>query len=176
MQTAVEPNALDQLGSLADLVEARTARPSSSASFDLTELRDVCQEWIEAVLSETELPEPLRLNLLQDLHHILWLIENERLFGVERVTAAGAQVIGKVVTVGEALPPAKHGAWIARGKKLVAAVAMVGALHQGIDTSMSLAEGASSFVAELTAGSSNTPTAPAPELDPTIDAAESQQN
>lgn len=163
MSSTVDPGALDQLGSAADLIEARMKGSLAvPAKTNLDDLRAVCQEWIDTVKDETDLAESLRVNLMQDLHHIMWLIEHADLFGVARVAVAGQKIIGNVITVGSTLPPAKHGPWAASVKKLVAAVVMLGALHAGVDAGLALAEGATGLVAELTSGPDAVPATPGP--------------
>lgn len=169
----VDTNALDQLGSVADLIDSRMAGSLAAPDkSDLTDLRAVCQEWADAVLAETDLAEALKSNLLQDLRHLTWLIDNADLFGVARVAASAETVVGTIITTSEALPDVKHGEWLARGKKFLAAVIMLGGLYQGLDVGWMLASGAGDFIAELTAGTSaGDPSAPGSVVAPDRDTA-----
>lgn len=164
----VDKGALDQLALLASVVEANMRGTLAvAANPDLDDLRAACQEWVDAMLIEPDISEPLRMNLLQDLRHILWLIDNADIFGVARVTAAAEVVVGNIAVAGETVSEPKRGEWLARGKKLIAALVLIGGLHQGVDTSMMLAQGATTFIGELTAGSSvSAPAAPGPVGDP----------
>lgn len=164
MSSAVDASALDQLASAADLIEARMAGSlSAPSSTNLDDLRSICEEWIEAVADESDLADPLRVNLLQDLQHVVWLIEHADLFGVARVAAAGEQVVGSIVLVGPTLPPSKHGVWVERGKKLITSIAMLGAVHAGVQTTYDLARGTTHLISELaTASDPEVPLAPGP--------------
>lgn len=160
----VDDWALDHLGTVADLIEARMSGSLVAPNkTDLGDLRDVCQEWVDAVLEEAGLADALKMNLLQDLRHIMWLIDNADIFGVARVAATAETVVGNVIVTGQALPEAQRGVWIARGKKLLAAIVYLGALYQGFDVSWAIASDAGNFIGELTAGSSaSVPVAPGP--------------
>lgn len=161
MDSVVETNALDQLGSAADLIEARMEGSLAvAASLDLEGLRSVCEEWLQAISDDDDLSRALKDNLLQDLHHIVWLIEQEHLFGTARVTAATSQALGSLTVAGETLPAPKRGEWLARVKKLTAALVLLGGLHAGVDTSVMLVEGAAHAVAELAPGAPSPPVAP----------------
>lgn len=162
MNSVVDPASLDQLGSAADVIEARMhgslAAPNET---NLDDLRGSCQEWIDALVADDELPQALRMNLLQDLRHVTWLIENAKLFGAARVAAAGQAAIGNIVAASDVVSGPKRGEWVARGKKTVNALIMIGALYQGVNVTLSLGEGAAQFLGELTAGSSDSaPLAP----------------
>lgn len=103
------------------------------------------------------------MNLLQDLRHIIWLIENANIFGVARVAAAGQGIVGSIAMAGEVVPPANRGAWLERGKKLLGAIVYLGALYQGFDVGLALTEGTGQFLGELTTGPPDgVPAAPGP--------------
>jgi len=165
MKGVVDPAALDQLGSVADLIESRLAGSLAvtTPDADLRDLRSVSQEWIDTLLKDSDLAQPLRLHLLQDLHHIMWLIDHVELFGVARVAAVGQQVVGNLAVAGDTIPDANRGEWLARGKKLVAAIVLLGGIQSGVHSTMMLTHEAGHFIAELTSGSSTgAPTAPGP--------------
>lgn len=160
--TTVDNWALDQLAMVANLVEANMRGSLAvAAGTDLAELRAACQEWVDALVTEPDIADSLRMNLLQDLRHIIWLIENADIFGVARVTAAGETVVGNITVAGETVSEPRRGEWLARGKKLVRALVLIGGLSQGVDTTFTLTEGATTFMGELAAGpSADLPTAP----------------
>lgn len=148
----------DQLAGAADLIESRlTPTPAVASDTNLDGLRSVVQEWIGAVEGEHEhqLPEALRLLLLQDLRHVIWLIDNAELFGTGRVASAAEAATGNITVASSKLSGADAGVWIERGKKLVRAILLLGGLEAGVETAFMLPESIAGGVDELPAGPSD---------------------
>jgi hypothetical protein len=99
---------LDHLANTGDLISGQLAgtaiAPSNS---DLDALRAQCQQWISILSDQTEITEEqLRLALLGQMRHLLWLIENARTFGVSRVVELGDQVTGTLARTAYTRPSA----------------------------------------------------------------------
>lgn len=161
---------LDQLAGVADLVEARMSGGRIGPSAEkLEELRSACEEWIDVVSSETDLPDQLRAELLLNLRHVIWLVENAKLFGLARVSAAGQTLIGEVATVSERLAPVKRGMWVQWSLKVLRVLIVIGGVHAGVDASLMLGQAGGEVLGDLVAGSTDgtDPMAPGPlELEP----------
>lgn len=95
----IKDDALDQLASAAELIESRFALsaivPSSEAT--LEQLRVVCIQWTTLLDQTLELPESLRSALKLQIAHILWLIDNQHIFGKARAVAEGQSLSGALV-------------------------------------------------------------------------------
>ena len=99
---------LDHLANTGDLIAGQlTGTAIAPAHADLDTLRAQCQEWISILSDKTEITEEqLRLTLLGQVSHLLWLIDNARTFGVSRVVEHGDQVTGALARTAYTRPSA----------------------------------------------------------------------
>lgn len=95
--------ALDQLGSLADVVELFLGGGPLCPMGPLDRLRGACIEWIEMVSQGDAISESHRTELLAQLRHVVWLIDNESLFGSARAVTAGNALLVSLSEKGEAV-------------------------------------------------------------------------
>ncbi|MFJ8711733.1 hypothetical protein ACIRD9_00735 [Streptomyces violaceus] len=97
---------LDHLESTADLISGNLvgtdAAPHGS---NFEEIVEQCHEWIELLTSigDDELNGPLRDELISQIRHLIWLIENAALFGGARVAEEASTVIGSLTQAGATL-------------------------------------------------------------------------
>ena len=129
----------------------------------LEDLRGVCEEWVEAIQGDSEIPTALRSQLIQDLRHVTWLIDHAELFGAGRVAAAAARVVGGLAVAGQTVSATRRDEWVARAKKLVAALVLLGGVAQGVDVAWSLAEGTTEVISEIASTETGPPQAPGPD-------------
>jgi hypothetical protein len=68
-------------------------------------MADRCNEWIEllASMGEGEIDGPVRDQLISQLRHLIWLIDNAGLFGGARVAEEASTVIGSLAQTGASL-------------------------------------------------------------------------
>ncbi|WP_143655784.1 hypothetical protein [Streptomyces sp. XY006] len=97
---------LDHLESTADLISRNLV--GSSAAPRNSKFEDIvtqCQDWIEflASMGSEEIEEPLRNQLISQIRHLIWLIENANLFGGARVAEEASTVIGSLAQTGASL-------------------------------------------------------------------------
>src|SRR5215831_19061917 len=99
---------LDHLTNTGDLIRGEFAGTAiAPTGTDLDALRVQCQEWISVLSDQTEITEEqLRLTLLGQMRHLLWLIDNARTFGVSRVVEHGDQVTGTLARTAYTRPSA----------------------------------------------------------------------
>ncbi|MER6713750.1 MULTISPECIES: hypothetical protein [unclassified Streptomyces] len=101
-----DANQLDHLESTADLISGylggSNAAPQTSK---FEEIVTQCQEWIDLLTSmgAEEINEPLRNQLISQIRHLIWLIENANLFGEARVAEEASTVIGSLAQAGATL-------------------------------------------------------------------------
>lgn len=90
---------LNFLANAADLIAARfegsSAAPRALES-DLDHLRADLDEWVEYLSAVPELPQNLRIGLLQHLKHAIWILEGVELFGASRAITA-SQLVSPVI-------------------------------------------------------------------------------
>ena len=130
-RTIIEDPALHMLGALADVMEARASvsPPTSPRATEI--LQKAISLLVHEVESDTELPFTVREQILADLRHVLWLLENVSTFGVDHAVAAVEKVTGKVLSV----------ATVSRSERirkvaigLTAALAMAATVTTSVDT------------------------------------------
>jgi hypothetical protein len=90
---------LDHLEAAADIIAGSlvgsTAAPRGT---DLQGISDQCREWIDLLRSmdDAEISGPVRDELVSQIEHLIWLIENVHIFGAARVSAEANRVIGSL--------------------------------------------------------------------------------
>ncbi|MEU4876880.1 hypothetical protein [Streptomyces sp. NPDC021608] len=102
----IDDDKLDHLESTADLISGNlVGSDAAPRSADLAGIADRCNEWIEllASLSESEIDGPVRDQLISQLRHLIWLIDNAGLFGGARVAEEASTVIGSLTQTGASL-------------------------------------------------------------------------
>ncbi|MEU2713355.1 hypothetical protein [Streptomyces sp. NPDC007205] len=93
----IDDDKLDHLESTADLISGNLVGSSAAPrSTDLDQMHNTCNEWIDLLTSmgEGEISGPLRDQLISQLRHIIWLVENSELFGGARIADEASTVIG----------------------------------------------------------------------------------
>lgn len=93
----LEPSHLHLLGALAGVLEARalvTGLPNPDAAGTL---RRAIVFLLSEVESDLDLPVTVREQIVADLRHVLYLLDNAELFGVDHAVTATEKVLGKVL-------------------------------------------------------------------------------
>ncbi|WP_333739220.1 hypothetical protein [Streptomyces sp. IBSBF 2806] len=106
LQSIIDDDKLDHLESTADLISGNlVGSDAAPRSADLSEMVDRCNDWIEllASLSEIEISGPVRDQLISQLRHLVWLVDNAGLFGAARVAEEASTVIGSLAQTGASL-------------------------------------------------------------------------
>jgi hypothetical protein len=90
---------LDHLESAADLILTQLGGAASApAGTDLQTLRVQCEEWLTLLENRVEITDDrLRLELREQIRHLIWLIDNAIMFGVSRIVEHGDQVTGALI-------------------------------------------------------------------------------
>ncbi|WP_143076617.1 hypothetical protein [Streptomyces sp. MUSC 14] len=97
VDSIIDDDKLDHLESTADLISGNLVGSNAAPrSTDLGQMSDTCTEWIDllASMGEDEIDGPLRDQLMSQLRHVVWLVENSNLFGGARVAEEASTVIG----------------------------------------------------------------------------------
>ncbi|MGX1303308.1 hypothetical protein RKD35_004796 [Streptomyces albogriseolus] len=95
----IAQDVLDHLDSAADIISGSlvgsTAAPRSA---DLESMADQCREWLDLLrnMDEAELSGPIKDQLISQIEHLLWLIDNAETFGGARVADEASRVIGSL--------------------------------------------------------------------------------
>ncbi len=97
--TAITDAHLDELANTGDLIASNLPRTAMApGSENLTGLRAQCEEWILVLAERAEIPDDaLRGELLCQMRHLVWLIDNADKFGVSRVAQHADQVTGTLM-------------------------------------------------------------------------------
>ncbi|MER5835875.1 hypothetical protein ABT116_34855 [Streptomyces sp. NPDC002130] len=101
-----DANRLDHLESTADLISGHLvgsiAAPRSS---NFEEIVTQCREWIEflTAMGNEDIDGPVRDQLISQIRHLIWLVENANLFGGARVSEEASTVIGSLAQAGATL-------------------------------------------------------------------------
>lgn len=106
LHTIIDDDKLDHLESAADLIAGSLVGSGAAPqSADLSEMAQRCNEWIEllASMDEHEMSGPARDQLISQIRHLIWLIENVRYFGGARVAGEASTVIGSLAQTGASL-------------------------------------------------------------------------
>ncbi|MEU3779865.1 hypothetical protein [Streptomyces sp900129855] len=106
LQSIIDDDKLDHLESTADLISGNlVGSDAAPRSSDLSQMADRCNEWIEllASMGEGEIDGPVRDQLISQLRHLIWLIDNAGLFGGARVAEEASTVIGSLAQTGASL-------------------------------------------------------------------------
>ncbi|MFD4554376.1 hypothetical protein ACFWP5_08600 [Streptomyces sp. NPDC058469] len=130
----ITPDMLDHLEAAADIIAGSlvgsTAAPRST---DLQGISDQCQEWIDLLQSmdDVEISGSVRDELLSQIEHLIWLIDNVHIFGAARVSTEASRVIGSLAqasaTMGNSNPDTAS-RW---GKAWIAFIAVCVAFNVG---------------------------------------------
>lgn len=105
-RNAIDDASFDQLEAAADIVAANlpgsTAAPNGA---DLSILQEQCLEWIHILegADGQQLAVGVKNEILGQLRHIIWLIENVELFGSARVSREASRVIGSLTQASASL-------------------------------------------------------------------------
>ncbi|WP_419666407.1 hypothetical protein [Streptomyces sp. 2-1] len=102
----IDEDKLDHLESTAELISGNLVGSGAAPrSADLDEMTRQCHEWINLLTSmgEGEIFGPVRDELISQIRHLIWLIENVGLFGGARVSGEASTVIGSLAQAGATL-------------------------------------------------------------------------
>jgi len=127
---------LNFLDAAADIISA-SVDPEPNVSEKLEALRSDCEGWVDFLVQVPDVPQSLRIDLLLNLKHVIWLIENVDLFGAARVVDGGHRVLGSVFTAAPVVAAPKQSAWLDRARRLGKAVydvmKVIGVMHGTFD-------------------------------------------
>lgn len=93
---------LDQLSSVGDLLaSANVGTAVAPRAGSLDELRTQCEEWLAILTGDdgSQLPAAVRDQLIGQIKHLLWLIDNASVFGAARVSHEADRFLGTVARV-----------------------------------------------------------------------------
>lgn len=113
----IDASDLDHLASLADVLEAMAGPGLDSRAPEV--LYTAVGLVIAQVEKDTGLPHTVREQILADLRHVQWLLENVGTFGVDHAVAAAEKVTGRIV---------RHATTTRSGRLRAAAVSLATAL------------------------------------------------
>jgi len=134
---------LDHLVNTGDIISSQlTGTAIAPDNADLTTLRAQCEEWVSILADRTEIAdEPIRLALLGQMRHLLWLIDNVGTFGVSRVVERGDQVAGALARTTLSRPSvvSRLNEFKRRTGSLVVALAVVTGLLTGVGATIEAA-------------------------------------
>lgn len=97
---------LDHLESAAELISGNLVGSGAAPrSANLDEIARQCHEWVDLLTSmgEEEIIGPVRDELISQIRHLIWLIDNVSLFGGSRVAEEASTVIGSLAQTGATL-------------------------------------------------------------------------
>jgi len=123
---------LDHLASTAELLRYQLPGTATARNGDaLAGLRGEVDDWITVLSTATDLPDGLRTEILGQMRHIQWLLDNMGMFGTGPVVREAEVAVGKI---SEALftrirDAATKGIWL---KKLGTFVVALGLVNQGV--------------------------------------------
>jgi hypothetical protein len=134
---------LDHLANTGDIISSQlTGTAIAPDTADLAALRSQCEEWVSILADRTEIAEdPIRLTLLGQMNHLLWLIDNVGLFGVSRVVERGDQAAGALARTALSKPNvvSKLNDFKRRSGRLVMALAILTGLLTGVGATIEAA-------------------------------------
>lgn len=154
----IDDTALDQLGSAADLLSLYCAGSAvAPAAANLDQLREACADWLDLLqnLGPEELPDALKLQLVAQLQHLIWLIEISPLVGGARVAQEASRFVGALANTAATAPngsPARSSTW---REKLGAFLGVLVLFTAGVEAStaaIDAGQGAVTQVEELIEG------------------------
>lgn len=93
----IEQPALDALAFLGSLVESRRSSPRPSDE-QWTALRGTITQLLKEVEDDVDLPSSTREQIKADLRHVLWLMDNVSVYGVDRVVSATQETAGRLAS------------------------------------------------------------------------------
>lgn len=102
----IDDDNLDHLEATAEVISGNLVGSGAAPrSADLSEMTKQCHEWIDllASMGAEEINGPVRDELVSQIRHLIWLIENANLFGGARVAEEASTVIGSLAQTGSAL-------------------------------------------------------------------------
>lgn len=102
----IKQDALDHLESAADIIAGTLAGSDAAPrSADLVEMKQQCGEWLDLLngMSDLELSGPVRDQLIAQIEHLIWLIDNVEMFGGARVAGEASRVVGALAQAGATL-------------------------------------------------------------------------
>ncbi|MFD9439558.1 hypothetical protein ACFWBR_11830 [Streptomyces sp. NPDC060006] len=105
-QGVIDEDKLDHLESTAELISGNLVGSGAAPrSANLDEMGSQCREWIDLLTSmdEEEINGPVRDELISQIRHLIWLIDNVGLFGGARVSEEASTVIGSLAQAGATL-------------------------------------------------------------------------
>lgn len=118
----IEPAPLHMLAALADVFEARAPQGGAHSPQTPELLARAVTFLREEVANATDLPESVRDEILNDLDHVLWLLDEVDTFGVGHAVGAMEKATGRALSKA-ARTPSKSLKTVAVG--LVAALALI---------------------------------------------------
>ncbi|WP_405631192.1 hypothetical protein [Streptomyces sp. NBC_01174] len=102
----IKQDALDHLESAADIIAGTLAGSDAAPrSADLVAMKQQCGEWLDLLneIDELELNGPVRDQLVAQIEHLIWLIDNVEMFGGARVAGEASRVVGSLAQAGATL-------------------------------------------------------------------------
>ena len=144
---------LSLLQALGDVVEASFGgSPVSPGGRFITELQQSVEDWLSEMNADPAiLPDnAIRLSLVEDLRHILWLIEHRSVFGDASIARAAQATVGAVALASPHVPKEKRPSWRKRAVALAGVIAIFNGIVSGTQTAIESTDTA--VVAAIDAG------------------------
>ncbi|MEI4271861.1 hypothetical protein TEK04_09015 [Klenkia sp. LSe6-5] len=156
----INNTAMDLLGATADLLEVRAPAPAGSLELLVAELDGI----FELIDATPELAETQRAEIITQLKHVQWLIENADMFGVGPIQRESERAAGKITRTvfTQPMPGQRRKAWVKRWGGLLLALtllqqgseqsaAVLENTHQALGTVIEMAEDVSSIFSDVPA-------------------------
>lgn len=147
-QMIIDTSDLHHLSATADLIEARLGGTSLAPSEStLTALAVQATAWLTLVQESTDLPAAIAGQLMSQLHHLQWLIEQADRFGTSSVARSADETLGALARASTGIKdPALLPRWQKQFGSLVAAIVM---LTTGITVSQQALEASAGALAAV---------------------------
>ncbi len=142
---------LDHLESAADIILSNLAGSEGApAGTDLSEMSRQCQEWIEILeMDNGNIDNVIKSQLISQLRHVIWLVENVEIFGEARISGEASRAIGSLAQasamVGEG-DPERAGVW---KRAFMSLVSVCAAFNRGAPVVRESIEAGSTLVGEI---------------------------
>jgi hypothetical protein len=152
-QGVIDDAALDQLGSIAEILSYRipgaAAQPSEEA---VARLRQELEDWLDLLAESTDVPQSAREEIAGQIRHVLWLLDNIDTFGIAPVVREARTVVGRVTEASATQGWAKK--WNSRIGTLVVALSLLTTGLQATTLALEAAQETVTVISEIVRGES----------------------
>lgn len=122
---------LDMLASVADVIEMRASLRGQAREDAPEVLMRLVTGLLEQVQGESTLALHVQQQIVADLKHVLWLLENVELYGISHAITATEQLAGRISVAGQVTRNSRLRRW---GAAMVAVIALLADVSQVWDS------------------------------------------